>query len=817
MTNQLREQGRVGVLQQLTNALRQAQLGDVDGCQLSLKGIEAELGTLNTHFAASQHGMIARIRRAYALPTHELGAPPNTAATIPVDSYVKEIKSGISVVTCCMNRSENLLKALRTWIDHPEISQIVIVDWSSIVPFQDELKAAGVQDERILVARVEHQSRWILSYAFNFGFRIATYDKILKTDADITIGADFFRENELKENAFLSGDWRTAEKGQEHINGFFFARRADLMSVKGFNEYITTYGWDDDDLYFRMEQHGFNRVRIKKDTIYHIPHGDAQRLGGSANIVSALDDFRSDPSHKIMGNRFLATAMPMWGEDKILLHFDTQAQASNYILAQQVGESFNQVPPHVQADADYYGLVAVVSWHSEFGVYRIPKGHFYTLLERRQSRGDVTRFDIRLAMSSTSPVCWSQHCFVLYFDDDVDGDSRFALIEQLIILGEKYQFTVFCDEWLYRKAAHLITQTDSNFCMPIPDGFFCRDLNSCTPNALANLADTLKTSPAFWTQLSAQDAHDLSFALGLQLRGGSVERGSPKSKQAGSGAAVRPRLYIDAQHGLGNRLRALASATTIARQSGRDLFVIWTPDHHCDCTLRDLFKYEGNVVADIDALDLSGAARYSYMEAEQNSCKDGHINLNTERDIYIKSAYVINNDLSSWEKENAILRELIPVDAVMELVSQVVAEGRVGVHVRMEGAKDTDHHSYDAPQNWNAASHAQISLWRGKSHYEKFMQRMDKLIAEDHGLRFFLAADTAAAYSAFSAKYGERFSCLPRRDYDRSLGQLRFALADALLLSRCKLLMGSTWSSFSELAQRLSTTIERVEMSGADF
>jgi hypothetical protein len=73
-----------------------------------------------------------------------------------------------------------MLKAIPSWLECPEVSQIIIVDWSSNIPVRDEIVAAGFDDERILVARVNDQPRWILSYAFNFGFRIAAYDKILK-------------------------------------------------------------------------------------------------------------------------------------------------------------------------------------------------------------------------------------------------------------------------------------------------------------------------------------------------------------------------------------------------------------------------------------------------------------------------------------------------------------------------------------------------------------------------------------------------------------------------------------------------------------
>lgn len=279
----------------------------------------------------------------------------------------------------------------------------------------------------------------------------------------------------------------------------------------------------------------------------------------------------------------------------------------------------------------------------------------------------------------------------------------------------------------------------------------------------------------------------------------------------------KKRLYVDVQHGLGNRLRAFASAACIAQQSNRELIVIWKPDHHCDCNFRDLFHYDGEVVTEPPRFDADKTQTYNYMEIEHGSCKDQYITLNDSLDLYVKSAYVINNELSSWDKENAILQQLHPVDSVMELVDAIDMKNRVAIHVRMEGAKGLDQNSYDSSENWLEQSHRQINEWRGKSHYGEFMKRIDKLIEQNPDLKLFLAADMKGTYAVFAEKYGDKLAYLARDDYDRSAKQLRYGLADAILLSRCNLLLGSTWSSFTELAQRLSTTIKRVEMSGIDF
>ena len=135
----------------------------------------------------------------------------------------------------------------------------------------------------------------------------------------------------------------------------------------------------------------------------------------------------------------------------------------------------------------------------------------------------------------------------------------------------------------------------------------------------------------------------------------------------------------------------------------------------------------------------------------------------------------------------------------------------------MEGGTQAEHLAYEATSNWTAEDHAKIDEWRGKSHFRHFLNRIDALIAAGRAERIFLAADMPATYDEFRFHYGDRLAHLPRSLYDRSAEQLHYALADAILLSRSPLLLGSTWSSFSELAMRLAPVPMVIEMSGRDF
>ena len=76
---------------------------------------------------------------------------------------------------------------------------------------------------------------------------------------------------------FIRGHWRNAERGQEYINGAFLSCTKLLKMVGFFDERITTYGWDDSDLYARLYDACAKSAIITKGSIFHIKQGEEER------------------------------------------------------------------------------------------------------------------------------------------------------------------------------------------------------------------------------------------------------------------------------------------------------------------------------------------------------------------------------------------------------------------------------------------------------------------------------------------------------------------------------------------------------------
>ena len=182
----------------------------------------------------------------------------------------------ISIVCGCMNRQETLQRALPTWLAAPEIDEIAIVDWSSADPVRRVTDTLG--DPRVKVFRVEGQRRWIASKCHNLGLRVASGDVLLRLDADYLLEPAFFQKHALSDGVFFCGNWRRARTDNErHLTGALFVHRRHVLDLNGYNERIITYGYEDDDLFERLERAGLARRDIDLDTVHHIAHDDLAR------------------------------------------------------------------------------------------------------------------------------------------------------------------------------------------------------------------------------------------------------------------------------------------------------------------------------------------------------------------------------------------------------------------------------------------------------------------------------------------------------------------------------------------------------------
>ncbi|MCF8235818.1 MAG: glycosyltransferase [Bacteroidales bacterium] len=283
-------------------------------------------------------------------PFRKFIAHYNFVRKTQLNPNTNQIEKGISLCTAIKNRAEIFEDALKTWVKHDEIDEIIIVDWTS-----DESLLQLVQkyqNGKIFLARVENQKKWILAPAFNLAARLTSKDKILKLDADVKLLPGFFQKHELKQGMFYSGDWRKARNENEtHLNGNLFLFRADFFKVNGYNEFFKTYGWDDSDLFSRLESSGLNRQCFDYDTLHHIDHQGRMAFQSPSKKLKNLSDEEWSRLN-IFISRYISKKVAPWSVNKGMLNFEVSRKDDCLIQCWQQGEDENIIPEALMREAE---------------------------------------------------------------------------------------------------------------------------------------------------------------------------------------------------------------------------------------------------------------------------------------------------------------------------------------------------------------------------------------------------------------------------------------------------------------------------------
>ncbi len=290
-------------------------------------------------------------------------------------------------------------------------------------------------------------------------------------------------------------------------------------------------------------------------------------------------------------------------------------------------------------------------------------------------------------------------------------------------------------------------------------------------------------------------------------------------------------LLIHAQHGLGNRMRAIGSALSFAESTARIPVLIWESDAHLAADFEALYD-PGNLTVcnrfnpkppfeELEKWDAKwgGFKFYNYMEMEEGANKGEIIENDPDKHLYYKGAYIMEAPLhSSWERDNDNLRSLRPIQVVADELSRLDEKGlkeAIGVHIRNRTlAQDIKNVNFN--EEYGESASAEMQHWREQSSYANFMVEMERIISEeDENAKFYIATDTKEVIGEIEKKFPGRILYVPRDCDDRDSECVKYAMIDVYALSKTRRLLGSNWSSYTELAERLGGL--KAELAGQDF
>lgn len=177
----------------------------------------------------------------------------------------------ISIVTTCKGRLAFLKRAL------PQMLATGLP--TIVVDFDCPQGTRGFLAENhpaVRVAAVDDKPGFNAAMARNVGAQSSTSDMILFLDCDVVLSdafAGFLDETEFSDHAFF-----TCDLSVQDLTGSCLVSRSWFDRIGGYDEMFTGWGYEDVDLYRRLEARGLQHRFFPPRLMAAIPHSDAIRL-----------------------------------------------------------------------------------------------------------------------------------------------------------------------------------------------------------------------------------------------------------------------------------------------------------------------------------------------------------------------------------------------------------------------------------------------------------------------------------------------------------------------------------------------------------
>lgn len=258
--------------------------------------------------------------------------------------------------------------------------------------------------------------------------------------------------------------------------------------------------------------------------------------------------------------------------------------------------------------------------------------------------------------------------------------------------------------------------------------------------------------------------------------------------------------------GLANRMRTIASAISLAQHCNSPLRIIWFKVDGLNCRFDQLFQQPASF-PNVEVIEASLMDTLLYDRPRKRNFRIPHF---FQKFLFKSSLYEdsvishFNNgfDFITWaQKEknvyiasystffpysSQILNEFFcPVQSIQEQIGSIsgtFGNHTIGIHIRR-----TD--------NIQSIKLSPLSL---------FIEQIEAEIKQDEQVRFYLASDSPEDKSKLIQLFGDKI-----HTHDFTLGRntskgIQDALAELFVLSGTQKIIGSCWSSFSEIAAQLT-------------
>jgi hypothetical protein len=238
-------------------------------------------------------------------------------------------------------------------------------------------------------------------------------------------------------------------------------------------------------------------------------------------------------------------------------------------------------------------------------------------------------------------------------------------------------------------------------------------------------------------------------------------------------------------------MRSLNSALTLAENLGRELHVIWDVNRELNCRLEKLFQ----MPAGITSLIQPRTGRYGRQLRWLYLTSTCSIHLDVQkakrwiddgRSFEKELGHLSRISIATWSAfggRNSSCARFVPTSELQAQIERYRSAGNlVGVHIRR-----TD----------NRESTAMSST-------QRFIDLMQWEVDADSQVRFFVATDSPDEELRLRQRFPQRIITHTKQTLNRNDPRgIQDAVIDLYSLANCRKLIGSYWSSFSEVAAQL--------------
>ncbi|MBB6503023.1 glycosyltransferase family 2 protein [Pedobacter cryoconitis] len=206
----------------------------------------------------------------------------------------------ISFCTVCMNRLHHLKQTLPINLINNENYfdlEFIVLDYNSSDGLESYIKesmGSYLQSGRLVYYKTLSPKYFNRSHSRNLVFNLSNGNIICNIDADNFTGVNFAKyindQFKTRNDIFLTtiGNSNSAD-----VLGRICMKKKDFLEIKGYDERMTDYGFEDYDLVNRLEINGLKKVFINSNAEYlrAIKHGNEERLSNefvTNNIKSLL-------------------------------------------------------------------------------------------------------------------------------------------------------------------------------------------------------------------------------------------------------------------------------------------------------------------------------------------------------------------------------------------------------------------------------------------------------------------------------------------------------------------------------------------------